>query len=55
MNEYRNAENSKNFKIATEKKQAEGYKAQLEGKTFEMKAKAGHSFAAGRGIFGRRY
>ena len=41
MNEYRNAENSKNFKIATEKKQAEGYKAQLEGKTFEMKAKAG--------------
>lgn len=41
MNEYRNAENSKNFKIATEKKQAEGYKSQLEGKTFEMKAKAG--------------
>ena len=41
MNEYRNAENSKNFKIATEKKLAEGYKAQLEGKTFEMKAKAG--------------
>ena len=41
MNEYRNAENSKNFKIAAEKKQAEGYKAQLEGKTFEMKAKAG--------------
>lgn len=41
MNEYRNAENSKNFKIATEKKHAEGYKAQLEGKTFEMKAKAG--------------
>ncbi len=41
MNEYRNAENSKNFKIATEKKQAEVYKAQLEGKTFEMKAKAG--------------
>lgn len=41
MNEYKNAENSKNFKIATEKKQAEGYKSQLEGKTFEMKAKAG--------------
>lgn len=41
MNEYKNAENSKNFKIATEKKLAEGYKAQLEGKTFEMKAKAG--------------
>ncbi len=41
MNEYKNAENSKNFKIATEKKQAEEFKAQLEGKTFEMKAKAG--------------
>ena len=41
MNEYRNAENSKNFKIATENKQAEGSKAQLEGITFEMKAKAG--------------
>ena len=36
MNEYRNAENSKNFKIATEKKLAEGYKAQLDGRTFEM-------------------
>jgi large subunit ribosomal protein L9 len=41
MNEYKNAENSKNFKIATEKAQAEGYKKKLEGKTFEMKAKAG--------------
>ena len=41
MNEYRNAENSKNLKIGTEKKQAEGYKAQREGKTVEMKAKAG--------------
>lgn len=41
MNEYKNAENSRNFKIATEKKQAEDFKAQLEGKTFEMKAKAG--------------
>ena len=39
MNEYKNAENSKNFKIATEKKQAEGYKAQLEGKTFIDKRK----------------
>lgn len=41
MNEYKNAENSKNYKIATEKAQAEGYKKQLEGKVFEMKAKAG--------------
>ena len=41
MNEYKNAENSRNFKIATQKKQAEDFKAQLEGKTFEMKAKAG--------------
>lgn len=41
MNEYKNAENSRNFKIATEKKQAEDFKAQLEGKTFEMNAKAG--------------
>ena len=41
MNEYKNAENSKNFKIATAKSQAEGYKKQLEGKTFKMTAKAG--------------
>ncbi len=39
MNEYKNAENSKNYKIATEK--AEVYKKQLEGKVFEMTAKAG--------------
>ncbi len=32
MNEYKNAENSKNYKIATEKAQAEVYKKQLEGK-----------------------
>lgn len=41
MNEYKNAENSKNFKIATAKSQAEDYKKQLEGKTFKMTAKAG--------------
>lgn len=41
MNEYKNAENSKNFKIETQKKQAESDKALLEGKTFEMTAKAG--------------
>lgn len=41
MNEYKNAENSKNFKIATAKAQAEEYKKQLEGKVFEMTAKAG--------------
>ena len=41
MNEYRNAENSKNYKIATQKSQAEGYKKKLEGKTFKMTARAG--------------
>lgn len=41
MNEYKNAENSKNYKIATAKSQAEDYKKQLEGKTFKMTAKAG--------------
>ncbi|MEE0958035.1 MAG: 50S ribosomal protein L9 [Ruminococcus sp.] len=41
MNEYKNAENSKNFKIATAKAQAESYKKVLEGKTFKMTAKAG--------------
>ncbi len=41
MNEYKNAENAKQYKIATEKAQAEGYKKQLEGKVFEMKARAG--------------
>ncbi len=39
MNEYKNAEDSKNYKIATEKAQAEQYKSQLEGKTLVMKAK----------------
>lgn len=41
MNEYKNAENSKNFKIATQKAQAEAYKKQLEGKVFRMTARAG--------------
>lgn len=41
MNEYKNAENSKNFKIATQKSQAEAYKQTLEGKVFKMTAKAG--------------
>ena len=41
MNEYKNAENSKNFKIATQKAQAEQQKKMLEGKKFVMPAKAG--------------
>lgn len=41
MNEYKNAENSKNFKIATQKAQAEQQKKMLEGKKFAMTAKAG--------------
>lgn len=41
MNEYKNAEDSKNYKIATQKAQAESDKKRLEGKVFEMKAKAG--------------
>ena len=41
MNEYKNAENSKQYKIATQKAQAEGYKKQLEGKVFKMTARAG--------------
>ena len=43
MNEYKNAENSKNYKIATQKAQAEHDKQTLEGKTFKMTAKAGQS------------
>lgn len=39
MNEYKNAEDSKNYKIATQKAQANHYKSQLEGKTLVMKAK----------------
>lgn len=41
MNEYKNAENSKNFKIASQKAEAEEHKKVLEGKTFKMTAKAG--------------
>ena len=41
MNEYKNAENSKNFKLATAKAQAESQKKTLEGKMFVMTAKAG--------------
>ena len=41
MNEYKNAENSKNFKIATQKAQAEAAKQPLEGKVFKMTARAG--------------
>ena len=41
LNEYKNAENSKNFKIATQKAQAEQQKKMLEGKKFVMTAKAG--------------
>lgn len=41
MNEYKNAEDSKNYKVATQKAQAEHEKNVLEGKQFEMKAKAG--------------
>ena len=41
MNEYKNAENSKNFKIATQKAQAEQQKKMLEGKKVVMTAKAG--------------
>ena len=33
MNEYKNAENSKNYKIATQKAQAEHDKKTLEGKS----------------------
>lgn len=41
LNEYRNAENSKNFKIETQKAQANSQKKILEGKVFAMTAKAG--------------
>ena len=43
MNEYRNAENSRNYKIATQKAQAEADKKKLEGKVFRMTARAGQS------------
>ena len=41
MNEYKNAENSKKYKIATQNSQAEQDNKTLEGKTFKMTAKAG--------------
>lgn len=41
MNEYKNAEDSRNYKIATQKAQAEHNKSQIDGKTFVMTAKAG--------------
>ena len=39
MNEYRNAEDSKQYKIATAKAQAEAQKKTLEGKIFFMTAR----------------
>lgn len=47
MNEYKNAEDSKNYKIATQKAQANHFKTQLEGKTLVMKAKG-----SGEKLFG---
>ena len=41
MNELKNAESSKQFKIDTEIKKANASKEKLEGKIFEMTAKAG--------------
>lgn len=41
MNELRNAESSKQYKIDTQIKQATASKERLEGKTFKMTAKAG--------------
>lgn len=41
LNEYKNAENSKNFKIETQKAQANAQKKVLEGEIFKMTAKAG--------------
>lgn len=41
MNEYRNAENSKNFKVETQINEANKAKSALEGETFKMTAKAG--------------
>lgn len=47
MNEYKNAEDSKNYKIATQKAQANHHKSQLDGKTITMKAKG-----SGEKLFG---
>ena len=43
MNEYKNAENSTQYKIATEQAQAEAAQKKLEGKVFKMTARAGRS------------
>ena len=42
MNELKNAENSKQYKIETAIKKANEAKAMLEGETFKMTAKAGN-------------
>lgn len=42
LNELKNAENSKQYKIETEIKKANEAKAALEGETFKMTAKAGN-------------
>jgi len=42
MNEFKNAENSKQYKIETDIKKANEAKAMLEGETFKMTAKAGN-------------
>ncbi len=47
MNEYKNAEDSKNYKIATQKAQANHNKSQLEGQTLVIKAKG-----SGEKLFG---
>ncbi len=41
MNEYKNAEDSKNYKIQVQKEQAEKDKKTMEGKTLVINAKAG--------------
>ena len=47
MNEYKNAEDSKNYKLATQKAQANHHKSQLEGETLVIKAKG-----SGEKLFG---
>lgn len=42
MNELKNAENAKQYKIETDIKKANEAKAMLEGETFKMTAKAGN-------------
>lgn len=43
MNEYKNAESSKQFKIDTDKKAANDAKARIHGKTVKICAKAGQA------------